>query len=75
MGLFEKWRAAKFFSYCQDYDERNPQTWAGRDLTRITMQVGRAVVRWWGWECWAPPQCCPPAEVLAPPPPTRCHVS
>lgn len=25
MGLFEKRRAAKFFSYCQQYDERNPQ--------------------------------------------------
>ncbi len=29
MGLFEKRRAAKFFSFCQQYDERNPQVRGG----------------------------------------------
>eukprot|EP00887_Chlorella_sp_A99_P005020 scaffold4.g5020.t1 len=39
MGLFEKRRAAKFFSYCQQYNETDPGTWQGRDLSRITMQA------------------------------------
>ena len=29
MGLFEKRRAAKFFGYCQQYDERSPQVRGG----------------------------------------------
>ncbi|PRW44504.1 Rab GDP dissociation inhibitor [Chlorella sorokiniana] len=37
MGLFEKRRAAKFFSFCQQYDEKNPQTWRNWDLSRMTM--------------------------------------
>ena len=40
MGLFEKRRAAKFFSFCQQYDERNPQVW-GLAVDR----VGRSA-RW-----------------------------
>jgi Rab GDP dissociation inhibitor len=37
MGFFEKRRAAKFLSYCQDYDAANPATHQGRDLTRMPM--------------------------------------
>lgn len=36
MGLFEKRRARKFFIYVQDYDESNPKTHEGMDLTRVT---------------------------------------
>ncbi|KAI5061877.1 hypothetical protein GOP47_0023091 [Adiantum capillus-veneris] len=36
MGLFEKRRARKFFIYVQDYDESNPKTHEGLDLTRVT---------------------------------------
>ncbi|GAB4814512.1 hypothetical protein N2152v2_001558 [Parachlorella kessleri] len=38
MGLFEKRRAAKFFGYVQQYDEKNPGTWRNWDLSRMTMQ-------------------------------------
>lgn len=36
MGLFEKRRARKFFVYVQDYDEANPKTHDGMDLTKVT---------------------------------------
>jgi len=36
MGLFEKRRARKFFIYVQDYDEKDPKTHEGLDLTRVT---------------------------------------
>ncbi|KAE8734253.1 Rab GDP dissociation inhibitor alpha [Hibiscus syriacus] len=36
MGLFEKRRARKFFLYVQGYDEKDPKTHEGMDLTRIT---------------------------------------
>ena len=36
MGIFEKRRAGKFFSYVQDYDEKDPKTHNGMDLTRLT---------------------------------------
>ncbi|KFK37228.1 hypothetical protein AALP_AA4G230400 [Arabis alpina] len=36
MGIFEKRRAGKFFSYVQDYDEKDPKTHDGMDLTRVT---------------------------------------
>lgn len=37
MGFFEKRRAAKFFSYCQEYDAGNPATHQGRNLARMSM--------------------------------------
>jgi hypothetical protein len=40
MGLFEKRRAAKFFSYCQQYDERNPQ--ARTPPSRAPLQAAQA---------------------------------
>ena len=36
MGIFEKRRAGKFFSYVQDYDEKDPKTHNGMDLTKVT---------------------------------------
>ncbi|CAA3003668.1 guanosine nucleotide diphosphate dissociation inhibitor 2, partial [Olea europaea subsp. europaea] len=36
MGLFEKRRASKFIKFVQDYDEKNPETHEGLDLTRVT---------------------------------------
>ncbi|KAJ0093283.1 hypothetical protein Patl1_27139 [Pistacia atlantica] len=36
MGVFEKRRARKFFIYVQDYDENDPKTHEGMDLTRVT---------------------------------------
>ncbi|CAH9075543.1 unnamed protein product [Cuscuta epithymum] len=36
MGLFEKRRARKFFIYVQNYDESDPKTHDGMDLTRVT---------------------------------------
>ena len=36
MGLFEKRRARKFFIFVQDYDEANPKTHDGLDLSRVT---------------------------------------
>lgn len=36
MGLFEKRRARKFFIYVQDYEESDPKTHEGLDLTRVT---------------------------------------
>ncbi|THU50291.1 hypothetical protein C4D60_Mb06t18670 [Musa balbisiana] len=36
MGLFEKRRARKFFIYVQNYDESDPKTHEGLDLTRVT---------------------------------------
>ena len=37
MGLFEKRRAAKFLSYCQQYNPEDSSTWQQRDLDRMTM--------------------------------------
>ena len=36
MGLFEKRRARKFFIYVQKYNESDPKTHEGMDLTRVT---------------------------------------
>lgn len=36
MGLFEKRRARKFFIYVQEYNENDPKTHGGLDLTRVT---------------------------------------
>ncbi|KAJ1386110.1 Rab GDI protein [Sesbania bispinosa] len=36
MGIFEKRRARKFFIYVQDYNENDPKTHDGMDLTRVT---------------------------------------
>lgn len=36
MGIFEKRRARKFFIYVQNYDETDPKTHEGMDLTRVT---------------------------------------
>ncbi|KAH7437734.1 hypothetical protein KP509_05G086400 [Ceratopteris richardii] len=36
MGLFEKRRARKFFIYVQDYNESDPKTHEGLDLTKVT---------------------------------------
>mmetsp|Transcript_1940 Transcript_1940/g.3983 ORF Transcript_1940/g.3983 Transcript_1940/m.3983 type:complete len:443 (-) Transcript_1940:329-1657(-) len=38
MGLFEKRRARTFFIYVQDYEEDDPKTHKGHDLTRMTMK-------------------------------------
>ncbi|EFJ09736.1 hypothetical protein SELMODRAFT_159958 [Selaginella moellendorffii] len=36
MGIFEKRRARKFFIYVQDYNEADPRTHDGMDLSRVT---------------------------------------
>ncbi|KAK3444353.1 hypothetical protein EUGRSUZ_A00407 [Eucalyptus grandis] len=36
MGMFEKYRARKFFTYVHDYNENDPRTHEGMDLTRVT---------------------------------------
>ncbi|KAI6698996.1 hypothetical protein NL676_019115 [Syzygium grande] len=36
MGIFEKLRVRKFFIYVHDYDENDPRTHEGMDLTRVT---------------------------------------
>ncbi|KAL5718723.1 Rab GDP dissociation inhibitor beta [Ranunculus cassubicifolius] len=36
MGYFEKYRACKLFRYVQDYQENDPKTHDGMDLTRVT---------------------------------------
>eukprot|EP00244_Chara_vulgaris_P001154 TRINITY_DN1179_c0_g1_i5.p1 TRINITY_DN1179_c0_g1~~TRINITY_DN1179_c0_g1_i5.p1 ORF type:complete len:446 (+),score=123.12 TRINITY_DN1179_c0_g1_i5:93-1430(+) len=36
MGMFEKRRARKFFCFVQDYDEADPKTHEGLDLTKTT---------------------------------------
>nr|POE46340.1 guanosine nucleotide diphosphate dissociation inhibitor 2 [Quercus suber] len=36
MGIFEKRRAHKFFIYVHDYNETDPKTHDGMDLTRVT---------------------------------------
>ena len=36
MGIFEKRRARKFFIYVQAYNENDPKTHEGMDLTRVT---------------------------------------
>lgn len=36
MGLFEKRRARKFFLYVQDYEESDPKSHEGMDLSKVT---------------------------------------
>jgi Rab GDP dissociation inhibitor len=36
MGLFEKCRARKFFIYVQDYEDNDPKSHEGLDLTKVT---------------------------------------
>ncbi|KAL5714415.1 hypothetical protein ACHQM5_016380 [Ranunculus cassubicifolius] len=36
MGLFEKRRARKFFIYVQDYEDNDPKSHEGLDLTKVT---------------------------------------
>lgn len=36
MGLFEKRRARKFFVYVQDYEDNDPKSHEGMDLSKIT---------------------------------------
>ncbi|CAN1354043.1 Guanosine nucleotide diphosphate dissociation inhibitor 2 [Linum perenne] len=38
MGIFEKRRARKFFIYVQDFNESDPKTHEGMELTRVTMK-------------------------------------
>eukprot|EP00629_Pelagomonadales_sp_RCC1024_P003071 CAMPEP_0119263292 /NCGR_PEP_ID=MMETSP1329-20130426/2740_1 /TAXON_ID=114041 /ORGANISM="Genus nov. species nov., Strain RCC1024" /LENGTH=478 /DNA_ID=CAMNT_0007262993 /DNA_START=155 /DNA_END=1588 /DNA_ORIENTATION=- len=38
LGLFEKRRFTNFLMYLQNYDEKDPKTHKGRDLTKMTMQ-------------------------------------
>jgi len=38
MGFFEKRRARSFLIFVEDYDPKNPQTWQGYDLSRMTMR-------------------------------------
>ncbi|KAH9312672.1 hypothetical protein KI387_027707, partial [Taxus chinensis] len=47
MGLFEKRRARKFFIYVQDYEESDPKTHEGLDLTRVTTRQLIATL----WTC------------------------
>ncbi|MFS7912115.1 putative GDP dissociation inhibitor, FAD/NAD(P)-binding domain superfamily [Helianthus anomalus] len=35
MGLFEKCRACKFFIYVQDYDDNDPKSHEGMDVTKV----------------------------------------
>lgn len=35
MGLFEKRRARKFFIFVQDYDDNDPKSHEGMDLTKV----------------------------------------
>lgn len=44
MGLFEKRRARNFFIYVQDYNEADPRTHQGLDLTRVTTRELIALV-------------------------------
>jgi len=37
MGMWEKNRARKFFTFCQDYDQNNNSTWDGVDVRTATM--------------------------------------
>mmetsp|Transcript_33812 Transcript_33812/g.61051 ORF Transcript_33812/g.61051 Transcript_33812/m.61051 type:complete len:446 (-) Transcript_33812:437-1774(-) len=37
MGIFEKRRARNFFLFVQEYDEKNPKTYKGYDLNRMSM--------------------------------------
>ena len=48
MGLFEKRRARKFFIYVQEYNETDPKTHGGMDLTRVTTRelIGYVSVTW-----------------------------
>lgn len=36
MGLFEKRRARKFFIYVQEYEDDDPKSHEGLDLTKVT---------------------------------------
>ncbi|CAH8321233.1 unnamed protein product [Eruca vesicaria subsp. sativa] len=47
MGLFEKRRARKFFIYVQDYDEKDPKSHEGLDLSKVT---AREIISKYGLE-------------------------
>ncbi|KAJ6917294.1 hypothetical protein NC652_019609 [Populus alba x Populus x berolinensis] len=47
MGLFEKRRARKFFIFVQDYEENDPKSHEGLDLTKVT---AREVISNYGLE-------------------------
>lgn len=47
MGLFEKRRARKFFIYIQDYEENDPKSHEGLDLTKVT---AREIISKYGLE-------------------------
>lgn len=47
MGLFEKRRARNFFIYVQNYDEVDPKTHQGLDLTTLTTKELIVWVHWW----------------------------
>ncbi|KAG8645842.1 hypothetical protein MANES_10G098900v8 [Manihot esculenta] len=47
MGLFEKRRARKFFIYVQDYEENDPKSHEGLDLTKVT---ARKIISKYGLE-------------------------
>ncbi|KAG5226593.1 ubiquitin-specific protease 2B [Salix suchowensis] len=47
MGLFEKRRARKFFIYVQDYEDNDPKSHEGLDLTKVT---AREVISKYGLE-------------------------
>lgn len=49
MGLFEKRRARNFFVYVQNYNEADPVTHQGLDLTRITT---RGLISWVSFLFW-----------------------
>ena len=55
MGLFEKRRARNFFVYVQNYNEADPVTHQGLDLTRITT---RELISWVSWPSWHRSTCC-----------------
>ncbi|CAL1370426.1 unnamed protein product [Linum trigynum] len=47
MGLFEKRRARKFFIYVQDYEDSDPKSHEGLDLTKVT---AREIISKYGLE-------------------------
>ncbi|WZZ30339.1 hypothetical protein YC2023_013740 [Brassica napus] len=47
MGLFEKRRARKFFIYVQDYDEKDPKSHEGLNLSKVT---AREIISKYGLE-------------------------
>ena len=45
MGLFEKRRMRNYLLYVMDYNEKDPKTWKGMDLTRMPMSE---LYKYWG---------------------------